>query len=312
MQNLNDYYFFVQVVKYQGFTKASENLGITKSKLSRRISELEDRLGVRLIQRNTRKFTVTEIGQQFYEYCKKILQEVDHAEDFIQSAKVNEPSGLIKISCPTALVQMPVGDFIADFMQKFPQVEVQLIATNRRIDLIDENVDFAIRVRSTPLEDSDLIVRELDAWEHVLVASPDLFNNFEKPTTLNDLDKLPSIGFHSPKQVWMLQKTDEPHIFHDIEFHPRLKTDNFTAMRAATLKGIGVASIPKVYVYDDLINGRVVELLPDWHLAKGVIYIVYTSRIGMLPAARFLLEHLIESFKNLDLALAAQKCPNLS
>ena len=308
MQNLNDYYFFAQVVKYQGFTKASENLGITKSKLSRRISDLEDRLGVRLIQRNTRKFTVTEVGQQFYEHCQKILQEVDQAEDFIQSTMTDEPVGQLKITCPTALVQMPVGDFVADFMQKYPNVHVQLIATNRRVDLIEENVDFAIRVRNTPLDDSDLIVRELDAWEHVLVATPEFFKQHKRPNSLEDLSDLPSIGFLAPKQVWMLQKADEQRIFHDIEFQPRLKTDNFTAMKSAMLRGVGIASLPKVYIYEELKSGQVVEVLPEWRLPKGVIYLVYTSRFGMVPASRLLLEHLLESFKHLDLREASKSC----
>ncbi|SPL70580.1 LysR substrate-binding domain-containing protein [Acinetobacter stercoris] len=301
MQNLNDYYFFVQVVKYKGFTKASENLGVTKSKLSRRISDLETRLGVRLIQRNTRKFAVTDIGQQFYEYCLKILNDVENAENFIQSTVNNEPSGLIKISCPVALVQMPVSDFITQFMQKYRDVQVHLLATNRRVDLIEEGVDLAIRVRNTPLEDSDLIMRELDAWEHVFVAIPELFKQYKSPETLDDLSSLPSIGFQGPKQVWQLQKKNEENIFHEIEFHPRLKTDNFSAMKAGVMRGIGIASLPKVYVREELKNGKLIEVLPDWHLPRGVIYIAYTSRLGMLPAVRSLLEYLVEQFKQLDI-----------
>ncbi len=301
MHNLNDYYYFVQVVKYQGFTKASETLGITKSKLSRRISELETRLNVRLIQRNTRKFTVTEVGQQFYEYCLKILEDVNSAENFIQSTLSDEPTGLIRISCPVALVEMPVGQMIVDFMQKYANVRIDLLATNRRVDLIEEGIDLAIRVRNTRLDDSDLIMRELDAWEHVLVGHPRLFDHAAIPTTLEQLEALPSIGFHSPKAMWTFQKCDEPNIFHDIEFQPRLKTDNFTAMKAAVLKGIGIASLPRVFVHEELKQGALIELLPEWHLPKGVIYIAYTSRQGMLPAVREVLEHLLSSFKALKI-----------
>lgn len=301
MQNLNDYYYFVQVVKYQGFSKVSENLGITKSKLSRRISELETRLGVRLIQRNTRKFVVTEIGQQFYEHCLKILEDVNQAENFIHSTVSNQPSGQIRISCPVALVNMPVGAMIADFMQQYPEVQIHLLASNRRVDLIEEGIDLALRVRSTPLEDSELIVRELDAWEHVLVASPQLFEHYPIPQKLEDLTKLPSIGFENPKPVWMMQKSGEQAIFHDIEYSPKLKTDNFIAIKAAVLKGIGIAALPKVYAKEELNQGTLIEVMPDWHLPKGVIYVVYTSRLGMLPAVRTLLEYLIEQFKKLDI-----------
>lgn len=301
MQNLNDYYHFVQVVKYQGFTKASEALGITKSKLSRRITDLEERLGVRLIQRNTRKFTVTEMGLKFYEYCLKILQDVDAAENFIQSTLSDEPSGLIKISCPIALVEILVGDMIANFMQKYPQVQINLLASNHRVDLIEEGVDLAIRVRNMPLEDSDLIVRDLDAWEHVLVAIPELFKSYEIPKTLDDLSKLPSIGFQGPRQTWRFKTCPAEHEIQEIEFEPRLRTDNFSAMKSAVLKGIGIASLPKVFVWEELRTGKLIELLPEWHLPKGVIHIAYVSRQGMMPAIRLLLEYLIEEFKNLQI-----------
>ena len=300
MQNLNDYYYFVQVVKYQGFTNASEALGITKSKLSRRITDLEARLGVRLIQRNTRKFTVTEVGQQFAEHCIKILEDVDLAENFIHGAISNEPSGLIKISCPVALVDMPVGNILADFMEKYPEVHVYLLATNSRVDLIEEGIDLAIRVRNTALEDSDLVVRELDAWEHVLVANPEFLKKHKTPEKLEELSELPSIGFQMPKQIWMFQKRSQPNVFHDIEFYPRLKTDSFPAMKAAVVRGVGIASLPRVYVKEELKTGQLVELLPDWHLPKGVIHIAYTSRLGMLPSVRLLLEFLIEQFRQLD------------
>ena len=301
MQNLNDYYYFVQVVKYQGFTHASETLGITKSKLSRRISELEARLSVRLIQRNTRKFVVTEIGQQFYEHCLKILEDVDQAENFINSAVSNEPSGQIRISCPVPLVNMPVGTIIADFMQQYPNVQVNLLATNRRVDLIEEGIDLALCARSVPVEDSELIVRALDAWELVLVASPQLFEQYPIPQKLEDLSTLPSIGFDSPKSIWMMQKSNEKAIFHDIEYFPKLRTDNFFAIKAAVIKKVGIAALPKVYVKEELNLGTLVEVMPDWHLPKGVIYVIYTSRLGMLPAVRTLLEYLIEQFKKFDI-----------
>lgn len=297
MQNLNDYYHFVQVVKYQGYTKASETLGITKSKLSRRISDLEERLGVRLIQRNTRKFTVTEMGQKFYEYCLKILEDVNAAENFIQSAKSDEPSGVIKLSCPIALVEMPVGEMVASFMQKYPLVHVHLLASNHRVDLIEEGVDLAIRVRNTALENSELIVRDLDAWEHVLVAIPDLFKSYKKPETLDELSALPSIGFHSPKQTWRFKQDNHAAETQEVEFNPRLRTDNFSAMKAGVMKGIGIASLPRVFVFEELKHGTLVEVLPEWHLPRGVIHIAYASRQGMMPAMRLLLEYLIEQFK---------------
>lgn len=300
MQNLNDYYYFVQVVKFQGYTKASEALGITKSKLSRRISELETRLGVRLIQRNTRKFTVTEIGQQFYLHCLKILDEVTETENFVYSTLNDQLCGMIKISCPVALVEMPVAKMVTDFMQQYAEVSVHLMATNHRVDVIEEGVDLAIRVRNTPLLDSDLIVRDLDAWNHVLVASPKLFTSRDVPTELEQLSTLPCIGFDRPKHFWDFRHREKSEV-QQVVFNPRLRTDSFSAMKSAALSGVGIASLPTVFVRDELKSGELVELFPQWQLPQGVIHIAYASRQGMLPAVRALLDHFIAGFKALEI-----------
>lgn len=300
MQNLNDYYYFVQVVKFQGFTKASEALGITKSKLSRRITDLEARLNVRLIQRSTRKFTVTELGEQFYQHCLKILSQVDETENFIQSTLNDELCGNIKISCPVALVQMPVAQMIARFLQSYPQVNIQLIATNERVDVIEQGIDLAIRVRSLPLTDSDLIVRDLDAWQHVLVASHDFIQQRKSIESFDDLKALPSIGFHRPKHVWEFQH-DRTGAKQQMTYQPRLKTDSFAAMKEAMLQGVGVVSLPKVFVREELARGEIIELLPEWSLPQGVIHVAYASRQGMLPAVRSLLDFLIAQFQQLNI-----------
>lgn len=301
MQNLNDYYYFAQVVKYQGFTKASEALGVTKSKLSRHISDLESRLKVRLLQRSTRKFAVTAVGQEFFEYCIKILDQVEVAENFVEQSLSSEPSGLVRISCPIGLVEFPLGNMVAQFMQLYPRVQVHLVATNRKVDLIEEGIDLAVRVRNFPLEDSDLIVRELDAWQHVLVATPGLSHQMDNPINLDNLAQLPSIGFHAPKSFWRFKsKVDATAHIQEVEFFPRLKTDNFAAMKAAVLNNVGIASLPRVFVYEEINSGTLVELVPEWELPRGVIHVAYTSRQGMMPAVRCLLEYLIEEFKKLS------------
>jgi DNA-binding transcriptional LysR family regulator len=303
MQNLNDYYYFVQVVKFQGFTKASEALSITKSKLSRHISELEERLSVRLIQRNTRKFAVTDIGQQFYEHCLKILENVQDAENFIHSTLKDELCGTIKITCPVALVEFPVGRFIAEFMEKHLDVQVNLIASNERMDIIEQGIDLAIRVRNLPLENSDLIVRDLDVWEHALVASPKLFENKKVPSVLDEIRHFPSIGFNRVKHFIDFHHSQNKQV-QQIELTPRLRTDSFSAMKAAVLGGVGLASIPKVFIRKELKSGELIHICPEWELSQGVIHVAYASRQGMLPAVRELLNYLIERFHELDV----EKC----
>ncbi len=171
--DLNDLYYFAQVVDHQGFAPAGRVLGIPKSKLSRRVAMLEERLGVRLIQRSTRRFSVTELGQTYYAHCKAMLVEAEAAESAIEQTRA-EPSGLVRMSCPVALLHARVGDMIADFMAANPKVIVHLEATNRRVDVVAEGIDLAVRVRVPPLEDSDLVMRVLAERAWCFVASPAL------------------------------------------------------------------------------------------------------------------------------------------
>lgn len=160
MQDLNDLFYFVQTVEHQGFAPAGRALGMPKSRLSRRLALLEERLGVRLIQRSTRHFMVTDIGLTYYERCKAMLAEAEAAQEVIDAAQV-EPRGVVKLTCPIALLHTHVGGMLADFMLKYPRVVIQLEATNRRVDVLGEAVDVAIRVRPPPLEDSELVMRVL-------------------------------------------------------------------------------------------------------------------------------------------------------
>ena len=205
MQDLNDLYYYTQVVEHGGFAPAERALGIPKSKLSRRIAHLEDRLGVRLIQRSTRHFSVTEIGQTFLAHCKAMLVEAESALNAIEFTR-SEPRGVVRLACPVALLDTRVGEMIADFMVQFPGVDVHLEATNRRVDLLAENIDVAIRVRPPPLEDSDLVMRVLAERRQCLVASPALLERLGMPQAPDDLPSLPSLELGTPQNdyAWTL------------------------------------------------------------------------------------------------------------
>ena len=140
MQDLNDLYYFAQVVDHGGFAPAGRALGMPKSKLSRRVALLEERLGVRLIQRSTRHFSVTEVGQTFHAHCKAMLVEAEAAQEAIELTR-SEPRGIVRVACPVALLDTRVGEMIAAFLAQCPGVEIQLDATNRRVDLIAEGID---------------------------------------------------------------------------------------------------------------------------------------------------------------------------
>lgn len=159
-QDLNDLFYFAAVVEHQGFSPASRALGVPKSKLSRRICILEERLGVRLLQRSTRHFSVTEIGQNYYTHCKAMLVEAEAAQEAVDRTRA-EPRGIVRITCPIALLHARVGLMLVEFMNEHPLVTLHLEATNDRIDVIAEGVDVAIRVRPPPLKASDLVMRTL-------------------------------------------------------------------------------------------------------------------------------------------------------
>ena len=192
MQDLNDLYYFVKVVDHGGFAAAERAIGVQKSKLSRRVQQLEDRLGVRLINRSSRRFSVTEIGREYHDRCVAMLVEAEAADRVIAQVRA-EPRGVIRVACPVALVNFQFGALFARFLAEYPQIELHLESTNRRVDVIAEGFDLAIRVRFPPLEPTDLVMRRLDTSTQCLVASPALMagRSIASPA---DLHGVPSVA----------------------------------------------------------------------------------------------------------------------
>ena len=157
-KDLNNLYFFARVVDFGSYTAAAEALGLQTSKLSRRVGALESELGVRLLNRTTRKLSLTEAGKTFHRHCVALIAEAEAAKDAINQT-LSSPRGVVRVSCPTGLLQGGVADILARYLGAYPQVRIALEATNRRVDVVDEGIDIAIRVRVPPLEDSDLAMR---------------------------------------------------------------------------------------------------------------------------------------------------------
>lgn len=298
MQDLNDLYFFVQVVDAGGFAPAGRVLGIPKSKLSRRIAQLEERLGVRLIQRTTRQFSITEIGQTYYEHCKAMLVEAEAAQEVIDVTRA-EPRGVVRLSCPVALLHADVGAMLADFMALHPHVTVHLEATNRRIDLVAEAIDVAIRVRPPPIQDSDLVMRVLSERGQCLVGSPTLFRQHAVPQTPADIAEWPSLALGAPQQthVWDLYGPDGAHV--SLHHRPRFVTGDMVALRDAALAAVGIVQLPKMMIREQLAAGTLISLLPDWAPRREVVHAVFPSRRGVLPSVRGLIDYLAERFEAL-------------
>ncbi len=296
--DLNDLYYFVQVVDHSGFASAGRALGMPKSKLSRRVALLEERLGVRLLLRSTRKFAVTEVGQTYYQHCKAMLVEAEAAQLSIDAVQA-QPRGVVRISCPITLLHELVGTMLTDFMVMHTDVTVQLEATNRKVDVIGEGLDLAIRVRTLPLDDSELSVRMLAEHAQILVASPILMARLGLPSNPHDLANWPSLWLGSPEQqfVWRLEHADQgpEHVAHN----PRLVTTDMVALRGAALAGLGVVQLPMLMAHTHIANGTLVNVLPDWGPRKEAVHAVFASRRGMLPAVRALIDHLAAAFAKL-------------
>ena len=299
MQDLNDLYYFAQVVDHGGFAPAGRALGEPKSKLSRRIAALEDELGVRLLNRSTRHVSITEIGRIYYNHCKAMLVQAEAAGEAIERLR-SEPCGHVRLSCPVALLDARVADMLAAYQNRYPQVELHLEATNRRVDVIEEGFDIAIRVRPPPLEDSDLVLRTLADRGQCLVASPELLKTHGRPKVPADLSGLPSLALGRPqhKHQWHLIGPDdsEARVIH----HPRLVTRSMTALRIAATAGVGVVQLPTMMMTTELADGRLVRVLEGWAPPREIVHAVFPSRRGMLPGVRGLIDFLAGQFAALE------------
>jgi DNA-binding transcriptional LysR family regulator len=285
MQDLNDLYYFVQVVDHRGFAPAARALGLQKSKLSRRVAVLESALGVRLVQRSSRQFSVTELGQSYYRHCVAMLAEADAAQAVVDGA-LARPQGVIRVSCPAGLLTYRMGRYIARFMEQNPGVEVHLESTNRRVDVIREGFDVAIRIRQPPLETSELIMRQLGRSVHRLVASPALLSRQGAVTEPANLRDWPSLGFVAADQnhVWSIH--NQSGATAEVRHHPRLVTDDIPTLHTAALGGLGAVLLPMMTVQPDIEVGSLIDILPGWTAESWLLHAVFPSRRGLLPSVR--------------------------
>lgn len=298
MQDLNDLKLFVDVVEQNGFAAAARKLNVPRSRLSRRIGLLEERLGVRLVQRSTRHFVITEIGREYYRHCVAMLVEAEAAQEMIDRTR-SEPQGVVHVSCPSSVVYFQVGEMIARFMAECPKVEVVLESTNRRVDVLREGIDVAIRVRFPPLEESDLVVKRFAESKQRLVASPRLLAGMANPPAPADLGGLPSLAWNPDRQShdWRLDGPDGATAI--VRHRPRLVTEDMVALRLAALNGVGICQLPTMVVRQDLKDGTLVDVLPDWAPKAGIIHAAFPSRRGLLPSVRALLDFLGAEFAEL-------------
>lgn len=299
MQDLNDLYYFVKVIEHGGFAPAGRALGEPKSKLSRRVALLEERLSTRLINRSTRRFAVTEIGLEYYRHCLAMLVEAESAQEVIDRSRA-EPRGLVRLSCPPGLIYFLIAPLLVRFMEKYPEVSVEMEATSRRVDVIKEGFDVVLRVRFPPLEDSNLTMKVLSKSPQCLMAAPKLLDRYSRPKAPADLADMPSLDFEEPdgRHVWCLDGPEE--VSTRVHHQPRLVTDDVFTLHKAALAGLGVVRLPMIVGGRDLFDGKLVSVLPDWRPRGGIFHAVFPSRRGLLPSVRALLDFLGDSLEEVD------------
>lgn len=299
MESFDDLYYFYLVVKHGGFSAASQKSHITKSKLSRRIQSLEERFNVQLIQRSTRYFNVTPLGEEFYQHCVRVIEEIESAEHVLLHEK-QVPHGLIRLSCPPLMMQHQIRPILNDFLGRYPEISVEMELSSRRYDVIHDNIDIAIRTNFQPNENSNLIIRDVTQTWHCLVAHREFLakhpiHEFE------DLTKVPSIalGTNHREYAWQLC-----HLHNNekqkIAFQPRITSSDLAGVEYAMMDGLGVADLPFLTVKSAIERGEVIHLFPEWYSNIGTVQLVYTSR-RQRHSVKILIEELVSKIRELSL-----------
>jgi DNA-binding transcriptional LysR family regulator len=292
MRDLNDLALFAAVVANGGFSAAARALGAPKSRLSRRVAALEARLGVRLLERSTRRFKVTEVGQDVYRHARAALAEADAIDEVVSRLQA-EPQGLVRISCPLDADRL-LGAALPEFLARHPRLRLQVIVSNRRVDLIEEGVDVAIRIRERLDTDADLQVKIISQAAELLVASPGFVAAYGEPGSPAELASLPTLS-HTDRpglDRWVLvnPRGEEAQVLHE----PRFAASTFPILTQAAVAGLGVARLPEYACRELLQTGRLVHILPDWATRQGILHLVFTSRRGILPGVRAVIDFAAE------------------
>ena len=292
--DLNDLQCFTQVVRHGGFTAAARATGEPKSKLSKCVARLERDLGVRLIERSTRSIRVTDIGHEIYRQCEIIAGGIETTQALAARTQ-GTVSGPLHVSCPPALLQMVGTAIFTEFLARYPEVRLRLRVSNQPVDLINEQVDVAIRVRTKLETDHSLTMRTLGRSGLILVASPKILEGVRLDEPSN-LATLPTLSMNdSPERArWDLVSAggDATTVVHA----PRLCCESIDMLRDAALAGLGVALIPQDICLCALHKGDLVQVLPDWGTPEGIVHLVFTTPRGMLPAVRAFVDHYAAAF----------------
>lgn len=296
--DLNDLKLFALVVEHGGYAAAERASGVPKSRLSRRIAHLEADFGVRLIQRSTRKFAVSEVGLNVFKHAQAMLAQAQAAQEAVQVLSA-EPRGVVRVSCPVSLSQRLLSRVVPGFLIANPKVRLQVHVANRRVDVIEEGFDVALRARTKLDTDGELAMRRFGEFRELLVASPIYLARHGRPIDPAALAEHVTLSMSEDdaRQTWELHGPEGE--TRKVDIKPRLMALDFPLLMEAAMAGIGIALVPEAACVDAVRAGRLEVVMPAWSLKQGIFHAVFPSRRGQLPAVRAFLDHMVEAFPRL-------------
>ncbi|HEX7911594.1 MAG TPA: LysR substrate-binding domain-containing protein [Paraburkholderia sp.] len=292
--DLNDLYLFAQVIEHHGFTAAGDVLGVSKSHISRRITDLETSLGVRLLHRTSRRLSLTDAGQDLYAHCRAMIAEAQAGEEAVRR-RIAEPTGLVRASMPVAITDFVLARLLPRFMLRYPKVRLSIEASHRQVDLVEEHVDVVVRGLGSDVESSSLIQAPLCTARWGLVASPVYLaqsGTIDEPEALPQSDLLIYASINEPATALRLLGANGAVAQRTIQ--PRLHSDNIAVLKEAALAGMGIASLPLYACTHEIELGTLRVVLPEWRPREGRLAVLFPTRRGMMPAVRALVDFLKE------------------
>jgi len=294
MDRMTELELFVTTAELGTLSKAAEQLNISNASASRHLGALESRLNVKLIERNTRRLSLTSAGSEFYKRCKALLAELNEAEASLTSSQA-EPAGTLTVTASVSFAMLHISPLLPKFCKRYPQLRVKVVGANRYYEIMDTDIDLAIRTREFE-PDSNITIRRLAETRRILAASPDYLHQRGSPKQVQDLADHDMLLYSHANQPGILnfrQGTTEA----SITVVPKMETNDGQIVRAAALAGLGILVQPMYIIYDDIVSGRLVSVLDDWRLPSLTINIAFQSRRYMPAKTRLFIDFLLEEFE---------------
>lgn len=288
---------FVQTAERGSISKAAEQLGLSTSAAGRHLANLEQRLGARLVERNTRRLFLTEVGEEFYRRCRNIASEMEEAEALVSSALLS-PVGTLRVTASVSFCSQIIAPLLPDFSEQYPKLKVAVTAANRYFDLIESGIDLAIRTREHEA-DSGLVIRRLAETRRILAASPEYLANFGTPRTLEQLEGHQFLVYTLANNPYELTFS-RGHDIRTVKISGVLESNEGQVIVKAGLNGLGIVIQPVYIIHDEVIAGRLVPLLEEWDLPWLKINIAYQNRKYISSKVRAFTEFLIAHFQTME------------